>query len=147
VAADKTMAPPGTTAYPYLRFSSDRQAKGDSRRRQSKWHEEEANRYGWVLDRTSFKLKDEGRSAFTGENVKHDLGEFLAAVNGGSVKRGSVLLFEEMDRLTRQHLRAAFPLVVGILTAGIHIHTASKHYTEDSLDDLGETVGLVVSLH
>ena len=60
------------------------------------------------------------------------------------MKPGSVLLFEEMDRLSRQKLGKAFSLFVGILTAGVEIITAEKHYTEDSLDDLGTLIGVLV---
>jgi DNA invertase Pin-like site-specific DNA recombinase len=87
-----------TTAYPYLRFSSTRQGRGDSTRRQSSWHEEVAKQEGWRLD-YSLRLEDKGKSAYHGDHLKADLGRFLASINAGQVKPGSVLLFEEMDRL------------------------------------------------
>jgi DNA invertase Pin-like site-specific DNA recombinase len=131
------------TAYPYLRFSSNKQGKGDSTRRQSDWHEEVAKSEGWRLD-YSFRLEDKGRSAFHGDRLKHDLGRFLAAINSGRIKPGSVLLFEEMDRLSRQKLSKAFALFIGILSAGVEIRTRDNHYTEASLDDLGTMVGVIV---
>lgn len=130
-------------AYPYLRFSSTEQSKGDSTRRQSTWHVEIAQREGWILD-TSLKLEDKGRSAFHGDHLKHDLGRFLSAINDGTVKPGSVLLFEELDRLSRQPVRKAFPLFVGILSAGVDIRTRERLYTETDLDDLGTLLGIIV---
>jgi DNA invertase Pin-like site-specific DNA recombinase len=135
-----------TTAYPYLRYSSTRQGQGDSERRQSTWHEDVAKREGWELD-YSFRLEDKGKSAFKGDHLKADLGRFLNAINTGHVKPGSVLMFEEMDRLSRQDLGKSFPLLLGILTSGVHVRTGDKHYTEESVNDLGMMVGALCDLH
>jgi DNA invertase Pin-like site-specific DNA recombinase len=130
-------------AYPYLRYSDSKQAKGDSARRQSSWHEETAKREGWTLD-YSLKLEDKGRSAYHGDHLKYDLGRFLAHVNDGTVKSGSVLLFEELDRLSRQDLGKAFPLFTSILMSGVDIRTRERHYTEADLSDLGTVIGVIV---
>jgi DNA invertase Pin-like site-specific DNA recombinase len=132
-----------TLAYPYLRYSSGRQKEGDSERRQGEWFAEVCQREGWQIDR-SFTLEDRGKSAFHGDHLKADLGRFLEAVNGGRVPRGSVLLVEELDRLDRRSRKTAMPFIMGILCAGISIRTRDRHYTEDSLDDLGDFIDITI---
>jgi hypothetical protein len=132
-----------TICYPYLRYSNTSQGKGDSTRRQTTWHEEIAKEEGWTLDNT-FRMQDKGKSAFHGHHLKADLGEFLRAINDGRVRPGSVLAFEEMDRLSRQPLKDAFPLFVGILSAGVKIRTRERLYAEADLNDLGTLVGILV---
>jgi DNA invertase Pin-like site-specific DNA recombinase len=132
-----------TLAYPYLRYSSARQKDGDSERRQGDWFAEVCKREGWQIDR-SFPLEDKGKSAYHGEHLKANLGRFLEAVNAGRVPRGSVLLVEELDRLSRQERKKALPLVMGLLSAGIDIRTRDRHYTEDSLDDLGAFIDITI---
>lgn len=89
-------------AYSYIRFSSTPQKRGDSIRRQ------EAARDAWLarhpdvtLDTT---LKDEGVSALRGKHRtdKYALGQFLQRVEDGDVKRGSYLIVENLDRLSRE---------------------------------------------
>lgn len=130
-------------AYPYLRYSSGRQSQGDSSRRQGDWFEEVCRAEGWQVD-TSFPLEDRGKSAYTGEHLKADLGRFLAAVNSGRIPRGSVLLVEELDRLDRRAKKQALPFIIGLLTSGIDIRTRDRHYTEDSVDDLGELLDIII---
>ena len=55
-------------AYSYIRFSTPEQSKGDSLRRQEEDAIEYAAEHGLELD-TTLNLRDQGLSAFTGENV------------------------------------------------------------------------------
>ena len=91
------------TAYSYQRFSSTKQKKGDSTRRQNNAAAEFCRAHGLVLAET---FRDDGVSAFRGKNFSNEsaLGEFLRLVENGSVKQGSVLVIENMDRLSRQSI-------------------------------------------
>ena len=104
--------------FSYVRFSSARQAQGDSERRQDdaakRWCEEKK----LTLD-TSLR-PDRGVSAFNKGNLKGkgNLGLFLKKIQDGRVPSGSTLLVENLDRLSRGAIIAAFNLfweiIVGI---------------------------------
>src|SRR5262245_10427860 len=90
------------TAYSYVRFSSPEQAKGNSLARQIEASEAFAKQQGWKLD-SSLSLRDLGRSAFTpGKQIA--LKGFLAAIESAQVAPGSVLIVENLDRLSRQQM-------------------------------------------
>jgi DNA invertase Pin-like site-specific DNA recombinase len=118
----KATAPP--TAYSYLRFSSPEQAKGDSIRRQEELRDAWLARTGAVLD-TSLSLRDEGVSGFTGrhrENEdRHALAAFMELVRRGRIQRGSYLVVESLDRLSREHIRPALTLLLNLIEAGIRV--------------------------
>src|SRR4051812_17590900 len=99
---------PGTRAYSYLRFSTPEQQKGDSFRRQSSMAASYAAHHGLELDE-HLTFHDLGRSAFRGQNLAEAgrLGDFLEAVRSGLVPSGSVLLVEQLDRISRQAARKA----------------------------------------
>ena len=111
-------------AFSYLRFSSPEQAKGDSIRRQTEATDDWCRRNGVTLD-TSLTLRDEGVSAFRGKNREnpdvHGLAAFLSAVKSGRVPAGSVLVLENLDRLTRESIVPAVNLFTGLLMAGIKV--------------------------
>jgi|SRR5579884_323385 len=75
-------------------------------------------RNGVALDSLT-TLRDLGRSAFTGahrENPdRNALAAFLRLVEGGKVPRGSYLVIENLDRLTREHIRPALTLLLSLL--------------------------------
>jgi DNA invertase Pin-like site-specific DNA recombinase len=124
-------------AYSYIRFSTPEQRKGTSFQRQFDNSTAYVKRRGLVLD-TSLNLFDEGRSAFTGENREEGaLSEFLAAIKAGKVRRGSVLVVENLDRLSRQEITTAYTLFIDILKAGVEIVTLGDNeqvYTEASVN-------------
>ncbi len=110
-------------AYSYVRMSTDVQARGDSYRRQRALSVDYAERKGLVLD-DSLDLNDIGKSAYTGENaLRGSLKVFLDAVESGKVARGSYLLVESLDRLSRQTVLEAAGLLLSIISAGINIVT------------------------
>lgn len=78
---------------------------------------------------------DSGRSAFKGKHLEHtgQLARFLGYVQDGIIEPGSVLIIESLDRLSREHLRAALPRFLEILGSGIDIYTSvdRKLYTKD----------------
>ena len=115
---------PESVAYSYLRFSSAEQAKGDSIRRQTELRDAWLSRSGARLD-TSVSLRDDGKSAFTGEHRKnpdrHALAAFLRLVEKGRVAKGSYLIVENLDRLSREHIQPALILFLNLLQAGVRV--------------------------
>ncbi|VVS98178.1 recombinase family protein [Rhizobium sp. EC-SD404] len=110
-------------AYSYVRMSTDIQLRGDSLRRQK----EASARYAKTHDLTlieGFELEDIGVSAFRGKNATEGaLSRFLAAVEEGRIPKGSYLLVESLDRISREDPMEATTLFLKILKAGINIVT------------------------
>src|SRR3954447_24986625 len=96
-------------AYPYVRFSSSEQSKGDSLTRQLREARQWCERHGVVLDDSLDYLRELGRSGFTGHNLGEGggLGAFLAAVRAGKVAPGAILLVEKLDRFSRTDIDVA----------------------------------------
>jgi DNA invertase Pin-like site-specific DNA recombinase len=111
-------------AYSYVRFSHPDQARGDSLRRQVQAAADWCRRNGVQLD-TATTLHDLGKSAYTGGHRKnpdrHALAAFLKLVESGTVQRGSYLVIENLDRLSREHIQPALLLALNLLQAGIRI--------------------------
>jgi len=123
------------TAYSYVRMSTQQQLKGDSLRRQLERSREYAAANNLRLDDT---LHDIGVSAFTGANVRSGaLGRFLELVNSGQIKRGSYLLVESLDRLSRLQVRNALGPFIDLINAGITIVTLTDNqvYSETTVDE------------
>src|SRR5436309_22849 len=115
------------TGYSYTRFSTPEQAKGDSKRRQDQAAEEFCRRHKLILD-TTFNLHDAGVSAFKGDhrlNPKHALARFLDAVRSGRIVKGSWLIVENLDRLSREDELKAVRLFMDILDLDIVIATTN----------------------
>ncbi|WP_175657649.1 recombinase family protein [Burkholderia vietnamiensis] len=131
------MKPTRPRAYSYLRFSTPEQLKGDSYRRQTTMALEYAARHGLALDQ-DLTFEDLGVSAYRGANAEAGrLGEFLEAVRVGLVPRGSYLLVEALDRLSRLSPRKAVRVLEDIVEEGITVVTLNdgREYTEGNLDD------------
>ncbi len=127
----------GAKAYSYLRFSTPEQSQGDSFRRQTEAATAYAARNS--LDLQELTFRDLGVSAFRGSNViEGALGQFIAAVDSGKVKRGSYLLVENLDRLSRDRIMPALNRFSSLLEKGVNIVTLSdnKIYTSESLNNL-----------
>lgn len=114
-------------AFSYLRMSTDLQLKGDSRRRQLEASLAYAEAHGLNLANNG-QLEDIGVSAYRGANIREGaLGRFLEAVGRGDIPRGSYLLVESLDRLSREHVDAALSLFLDIRRAEIIIVTLMDH--------------------
>jgi DNA invertase Pin-like site-specific DNA recombinase len=115
-----TMKP---VAYSYIRFSSEPQAWGDSRRRQTAAATRYARQNNLTLD-DGLTFQDLGVSAFRGRNSRTGaLGAFLAAIELGVTAPGSYLLVESFDRLSRDQIPSAQALFLQIIQAGINAVT------------------------
>jgi DNA invertase Pin-like site-specific DNA recombinase len=111
-------------AYSYVRFSSPEQSKGDSVRRQAEKRDTWLKRMGLQLD-TTLTLEDHGVSGFRGahrENAdKHALAAFLELVKQGRIAKGSYLVVESLDRLSRENIRPALTLLLTLIDHGIRV--------------------------
>jgi DNA invertase Pin-like site-specific DNA recombinase len=111
-------------AYSYIRFSTSEQRKGDSLRRQTEEAAAWCARNNVPLD-TATTLHDLGKSAYTGKHRenpdRHALAAFLKLVEAGKVPRGSFLVIENLDRLSREHIQPALLLALNLLQAGVRI--------------------------
>jgi len=117
----------------YLRFSRPEQLKGDSLRRQLALGDEWARRNGLTISDT---FQDKGVSGFRGKNAAQgSLSRLLALIDSGAVPEGSVLLVEQLDRLSRNALLEALELFLSIIRRGIKIVTLmdGQEYDRESL--------------
>lgn len=124
----------GTTkAFSYIRFSTPKQAQGDSYRRQLEQAQEYCLAHGLVLDDKA--IEDFGVSAFRGNNRSDgSLGHFIDAVKRGEIEKGSYLLVESVDRLSRQAIPAALGQFLEIINEDIVIVTLSDNQVYRSSD-------------
>ncbi len=116
-------AAPAPLAYSYIRFSTPEQRQGDSLRRQTEAVTDWCLRNGARMDTTT-TFRDRGRSAYTGDHRTGDRGAlaaFLRLVETGRVPRGSFLILENLDRLSREDEVPATHLLTGILLAGVRV--------------------------
>lgn len=123
-------------AYSYLRFSTPEQSKGDSFRRQATLAHRWCITNGIELDE-SLTFQDLGVSAYRGDNAETGrLGDFLDAVRAGAVNRGSYLLVESLDRISRLVPLKALNVLTSIVYEGITLVTLNDNaeYTEQSLN-------------
>jgi DNA invertase Pin-like site-specific DNA recombinase len=123
-------------AISYLRFSSSKQSANDSYRRQIEATEKFCKENGLAL---SSRLEDLGISAWNKKNLGDDaaLGGFLKLVETKEIPRGSVLIVENLDRLSRAKILDAMHLFTSIIKHGIEIVTTmdNKWYSEKSISE------------
>ena len=136
-------------AMSYARFSSVRQGRGDSIRRQ----EEKENKFESdtgipIVER----LRDLGLSASKGTHVRRgDLGDFLDLIKTPEFQkktkvRDIYLLVENLDRLSRQKVSVAMNQLSAICSAGVKVVTLmdQRVYDSETIDkDIGS---LIVSI-
>ncbi len=116
-------------AYSYVRFSTPSQAAGASQQRQTERAAKYAQEHGLTLD-TELNMTDLGVSAFRGKNSRTGaLGGFLEAVNKGYVPKGSYLLIENIDRLSRDDILEAQTVFHQLILSGINLVTLANGET------------------
>ena len=136
--------------YSYRRFSNIRQDKGRSIARQKKLIEDIAEKFNLPVN-DDFVMTDQGLSAFHGHHKKKGaFGLFLAAVENGIVKPGSVLIVESLDRMSREQPFIAQMTLNSLINSGITVVTAvdEKIYSKESMskDALGTMLTAVVAM-
>jgi DNA invertase Pin-like site-specific DNA recombinase len=127
-------AGPKPAVYSYIRFSTTEQRKGTGQARQEKLAAE------WCKSRgrpQATNYADLGVSAFKGKNSTHgDLARFLKCVEQNKIARGSTLIVESLDRLSRQNVSQALQLFLAIINQGVNIVTLcdDKEYSADKCE-------------
>ncbi|MBU9590770.1 recombinase family protein [Burkholderia multivorans] len=132
-------------AYSYVRFSTARQELGDSLRRQVAMAEEFCAKYGLDLHPVSYR--DLGVSAFKRKNVERGaLAAFIDAVKTGKVEKGSYLVIEQFDRLSRAEVDVALKLLLDLVHSGIKLVTLvdEKIWDRESVKDIGNLILAIV---
>jgi DNA invertase Pin-like site-specific DNA recombinase len=133
-------------AIAYSRFSGKRQEAGDSQRRQDAMAEQAAREEGVELDRT-ICLSDKGVSAFRGDNWKRgDLGKFIDLVDAGVIPAGTILIVEQVNRVSRLPWMDQVELWKEILSRGIVIRSCQPpaRYTRENMNDLAVGCPVVI---
>lgn len=137
-------APP--KVYSYARISSTEQKKGHGLQRQRDAAEEYAEKHHMPLDET-LRLEDSGRSAFYGEHRKSGvLGQFLRLVEAGGVARGSVLIVEDLDRLSRENPWDAMQQLGDLMKAGIDVLTTRDMQKYSRADDSNPAAPIIATV-
>lgn len=120
--------------YSYARVSSKHQVEKHGITRQVNQARKWADERGYLLE----ELTDKGLSAYKGDHIKKNgaLGKFLAAVYANEIPRGSILIVEAIDRLSRQSVMKQIKQFISLLEHGIEIVTLTDgmHFTEESVN-------------
>jgi DNA invertase Pin-like site-specific DNA recombinase len=135
-------------AISYIRFSSGVQAAGDSYRRQVARTEEFCKKHALALD-DSLRVEDLGVSGHQGKNAKvGQLATFLALVRSGRVRQGTVLVIENLDRLSRDEFWAASDIIREVISGGVTVATVEpeRFYDRDAISQPYVIMELMVTL-
>lgn len=138
--------------YGYVRWSSDRQEDGDTRRRQMSLIE------GWLSRHKNCKLDtslgakglfiDEGMTGFADGGSRnldnYQLGALIKLAESGRIERGSFLLVENTDRISRESSVFALNLITRLLCAGIVVVTLAPEKEFRSDADLAALLPVLV---
>lgn len=137
-------------AYSYTRFSSEKQAKGDSLRRQIALADAYIKEHPELeLELSPMSLSDEGMSAYKGANARRGaLAAFIRAVEDDEVKSGSYLLVENFDRLSRQDPLTSIGQLTDLTKAGINVVTLvdQKIYSTETMQGVAGAWMLMSSI-
>jgi DNA invertase Pin-like site-specific DNA recombinase len=133
-------------AISYKRFSTPKQVRGDSDRRQSDLTTEYCKRNHLRLVDTYL---DAGLSGFTGENLNDGsaLRTLLHAAKVGKFKPGTRLIVESLDRLSRREITTAVRLFLDILDTGLVIVTlidGDQVFTKERVDS--DLTALIIAI-
>lgn len=114
------------TAYSYIRFSHPAQALGRSQARQLEACELYCAEHGLTLAQgDDYRFLDAGVSGWKGDHLgeKGQLTRFISLVEDGTIKPGSVLIVESLDRLSREEVGKALNTFLNLLGQDIDIVT------------------------
>ncbi|EMB9233690.1 recombinase family protein [Vibrio parahaemolyticus] len=133
-----------TKVYSYIRFSTSRQESGDSVRRQLEIARNYSEKVGGVYQDRSFS--DMGISAFK-QKERDGLQMMLDMVEDGSIEKGSHIVIERLDRLSRQGISVTQQLITQIVQHGVLLYVAGDNMLleRDSLNDLSIVIRVAVA--
>jgi DNA invertase Pin-like site-specific DNA recombinase len=124
-------------AYSYVRLSSGKQKDGAGKPRQIEKSKRWCENNGVELVEDDELTQDIAVSAKDGKNFKEGaLGRFCAAAENGRVPKGSYLLVEDLDRISREHPDKASETMRSIVRAGVIVVDmgAGQKYTKVTLN-------------
>lgn len=133
-------------AYIYARFSTPQQEQGNSLERQHELCEALCNGRGWTI---AERLEDKGKSAWKGDHLRSGkLGKFAARVRAGEIEPGSILVVEQLDRLSRLNPRTTQRWMEDLCELGLQIATVDgpKVYDHASLTGSEQIVNILTIL-
>ncbi|MBC2407613.1 hypothetical protein GHO26_17660 [Pseudomonas helleri] len=136
-----------TPVYAYIRMSTVEQAKGDSERRQLGQIERFLQENNGELVEPVFLDR---LSSFNGKNIKKGaIKDFLDRVKKGEIEKGSILVIESFDRISRQGGYIAHSVILDIINNGVDIATLSpyKRYSIDSENQFIENIEIQTLLY
>lgn len=116
-------------AFSYVRFSSLKQRHGDSLKRQTDMVAK------WLLAHPDYRLSGEdsyqdlGKSGFSGAHLDNAFGRLLAAIENGTIPKGSAVLIEQIDRAGRMEPMEMLPLLSRIVNGGVDLVTLDDGIT------------------
>jgi len=136
----------GRPALIYSRFSSAQQRFGISIERQYSEALQYIQHEGLVLLEDGH-FSDEGVSAFKGKNVSQGaLGDLMALLQSGDIPKDTVIIVEEISRLSRNNSYQALSLIQDIVNAGATIVTLHDRtvYTKEGFEENPMTLLLLL---
>jgi len=114
----------------YGRCSSDEQKQGNSFERQRELATSYMTKNGIPLEGVEW-LNDEGKSAFSGDHLESgELGKLLKRVKNGGMKPGCLIIFEAVDRASRQGALLFLTLINEFLQADFYVSVLNMHEGE-----------------
>ncbi|HDX8358450.1 TPA: recombinase family protein [Aeromonas hydrophila] len=132
-------------AWLYARFSSNQQADGDSINRQVKAAQQWCDANGVELQQTSFR--DLGVSGW--KSIKRPMFEqLIKAMSEGKIPRGSYVLFESTDRLSRRgwrHTQELIRTITCVYDCKLVILDKGQVYTKENVNDVVQNIMLMVA--
>tara|TARA_R110002124_G_C8972960_1_gene515408 strand:+ start:97 stop:1863 length:1767 start_codon:yes stop_codon:yes gene_type:complete len=135
---------PIRNAYIYVRWSSDEQRDGSTLDRQLRICRDHCAAKGYEI---AAELIDEGLSAYSGQHLKKGkLGSFTENIQVGEIIGAeTVLVTEELDRLSRQDLNTATTWFTSIFATGLRIEVVNSNDILD-IDSLNNNLGNFIQL-
>ena len=117
-------------AYVYVRFSTTQQEPGSSKDRQLESCRTFIRERGWQEVEVVYDL---GVSAWKGAHLSSgNLGKFASRLRTGEIPAGSVIVVEQIDRLSRQEARKTQRWIEDICDLGYKIATAADGRVYDA---------------
>jgi DNA invertase Pin-like site-specific DNA recombinase len=113
-------------AISYLSFSTKEQKLGNSTERQIQAARDYCRRNTFELDE-NLSIADEGLSAYKGHHVERgSLGHFLAEVEAGKIPKGTALIVEKLDRLSREGPDETTDILKALTKNGVEVHVIAS---------------------
>ena len=131
-------------AFPYIRFSSKQQELGDSVKRQMETAENWCRNNNVELSSLSFE--DLGVSAFKEGGKRPALADMVDCIKRGVIPKGSYILLENSDRLSRRGFKVALDLVHELVNLDVYIVTLSNGqiFDKNSTTELSSMLPLLL---